>query len=71
MVQQSRKTIVVTEETFEALRSLGNVTESFDRVIRRLIQQQKAVSGHDSFQGLEGQKTAAPLHRDPRGKTGK
>ena len=42
MVQQSRKTIVVTGETFETLRNLGTVTESFNDVILRLIEKSKA-----------------------------
>jgi predicted CopG family antitoxin len=42
MVQQTRKTIVVTGETFETLRSLGTVTESFNDVILRLIEKSKA-----------------------------
>ena len=42
MVQQSRKTIVVTPETFETLRNLGTVTESFNDVILRLIEKSKA-----------------------------
>ena len=42
MVQQSRKTIVVTPETFDTLRSLGTVTESFNDVILRLIEKSKA-----------------------------
>jgi predicted CopG family antitoxin len=49
MVQQNRKTIVVTEKTFETLRSLGTVTESFNDVITRLIQ--KAATGQSSFEG--------------------
>ena len=42
MVQQTRKTIVVTGETFETLRNLGTVTESFNDVILRLIEKSKA-----------------------------
>jgi predicted CopG family antitoxin len=38
MVQQTRKTIVVTGETFETLKGLGTVTESFNDVILRLIE---------------------------------
>lgn len=42
MVQQTRKTIVVTGETFETLRGLGTVTKSFNDVILRLIENSKA-----------------------------
>ena len=42
MVQQSRKTIVVTPETFDTLRNLVLVTESFNDVILRLIEKSKA-----------------------------
>ena len=59
MVQLNRKIIVVHDDLYEELKRLGTVTESFNDVIWKLIQ--KAASGHDSFQGLEGQKTAAPL----------
>jgi hypothetical protein len=69
MVQQSRKTIVVTERNFETLRKMGTVTESFNDVITRLIE--KAMSGQQPLDGSAGQTVAAPLHRDPRGKTGK
>jgi predicted CopG family antitoxin len=53
MVQQSRKTIVVTERNFETLRKMGTVTESFNDVITRLIE--KAASGQSSFEGHIGQ----------------
>lgn len=59
MVQKNRKTIVVTEQTFETLRSLGTVTESFNDVIKRLIQNQKAASAQDSLEGTKGRIAAA------------
>jgi predicted CopG family antitoxin len=65
-MQKNYKTIVVRSETYHTLRHLGTVTESFNDVISRLIK--KAASGHDSFQGLDGQKTAAP--RSPKGEDG-
>ena len=40
MVQRSRKTIVVTTGTYETLKHMGAVTESFEDVILRLIEQQ-------------------------------
>lgn len=61
MVQKNRKTIVVTEQTFETLRSLGTVTESLNDVISRLIENQKAASAQDSFYGTKGEMTAVPL----------
>ena len=42
MVQEGRKHISVKTETFETLRSLGTVTESFNDVILRLIEKSKA-----------------------------
>ena len=41
MVQLGRKTIVVTQETYETLKHMGAVTESFEDVILRLIEQNK------------------------------
>jgi predicted CopG family antitoxin len=61
MVQQNRKTIVVTDKT-ETLRSLGTVTESFNDVICRLIQ--KAATGQSSFEGHIGQ-SAVVDRNDP------
>ena len=61
MVQQSRKTIVVTEHTFETLRKMGTVTESFNDVIARLIQNQKAAMSGQSLAGSSQNKAAAPL----------
>jgi hypothetical protein len=59
MVQQSRKTIVITEQNFEALRRMGTVTESFNDVISRLIQNQKAAMSGQSLAG-SNQVIAAP-----------
>jgi hypothetical protein len=66
MVQQSRKTIVVTEQNFETLRKMGTVTESFNDVISRLIQ--KAMLGQQPLVGSAGQNTAASLQ--PGGQNG-
>jgi hypothetical protein len=52
MVQQSRKTIVVTERNFETLRKMGTVTESFNDVITRLIE--KAMSGQQPLDWSAG-----------------
>jgi predicted CopG family antitoxin len=64
MVQQNRKTIVVTERNFETLRKMGTVTESFNDVITRLIesqsQNQKAAMSGQSLAGVS-QSTAAAL----------
>lgn len=40
MVQKNHRTIVVKDNTYEALKHLGTVTESFDSVISKLIQTQ-------------------------------
>jgi predicted CopG family antitoxin len=58
MVQQSRKTIVVTEQIFETLRKMGTVTESFNDVITRLIQNQKAAMSGQSLAGSSQNKAA-------------
>ena len=41
MTQLGRKTIVPTEETYETLKHMGSLTESFEDVILRLIEQNK------------------------------
>jgi Putative antitoxin len=65
MVQQNRKTIVVTERNFETLRKMGNVTESFNDVITRLIE--KAAMSGQSLAGV-GQSTATALQStNPKG----
>jgi hypothetical protein len=51
MVQQNRKTIVVTEKNFEALRRMGTITESFNDVITKLLQNQKAAMSGPTLTG--------------------
>jgi predicted CopG family antitoxin len=41
MAQKNYRTIVIKEPTYEALKLLGTVTESFDSVISKLIQKQR------------------------------
>jgi predicted CopG family antitoxin len=65
-MQRNHRVIVIRNETYETLRHLGTVTESFNDVISRLIQ--KAASAQDSFQGAEGRTAATPL--TPRGENG-
>jgi predicted CopG family antitoxin len=50
----SRKMIAVSEKTYHNLAELGNLEDSFDSVISRLIQKQKAASSLDSCQGAQG-----------------
>jgi predicted CopG family antitoxin len=52
MKQKNRKTIMITEDTYETLKNLGTVTESFNDVIWRLIQ--KAVSGQQPLDESAG-----------------
>jgi predicted CopG family antitoxin len=59
MTQKNRKTIMVSEDTYDSLRNLGTVAESFNDVITRLIQ--KAASAQDSLEGTKGRIAAAPL----------
>jgi predicted CopG family antitoxin len=54
-----RKMVSLTENTYKKLAQMGTLEDSFDSVILRLIENQKAVSGSSSFQGLERQTTAA------------
>jgi predicted CopG family antitoxin len=64
MAQKSFKTIVIHEETYEELKKLGNVTESFNDVIWKLID--KAATGSGSFQGHTGQVAVAVLDSSPQ-----
>jgi predicted CopG family antitoxin len=66
MTQKNRKTIMVTEETYDTLKDLGTLTESFNDVIWKLIR--KAASAQDSFDGTKGEMAAAPLQ--PGGNNG-
>lgn len=68
LTQKAFKTIVITEDTYASLRKLGNVTESFNDVILKLIQ--KSATGQQSFEGLAGQ-TAGGYRNDPEAITGK
>jgi predicted CopG family antitoxin len=47
MVQQNHRTIVVSDRNYETLRNLGTITDSFNDVISKLLenQNQKAASG--------------------------
>jgi predicted CopG family antitoxin len=53
LVQKNHKNISLHDETYEELKRMGALTESFDDVIRKLIQ--KAASGQSSFEGRIGQ----------------
>jgi predicted CopG family antitoxin len=67
MVQKSFKTIVIHEETYEELRKLGNVTESFNDVIWKLID--KTATGQSSFQGHAGQTAVLDSSLRPGGQS--
>jgi predicted CopG family antitoxin len=67
MVQKSFKTIVIHEETYEELRKLGNVTESFNDVICKLID--KAATGQQPFQGTAGQTAVLDSSLRPGGQS--
>jgi predicted CopG family antitoxin len=41
-MQKARKYIVISKNTYESLRSLGTVTDSFDSVITQLLKQQQS-----------------------------
>ena len=56
MVQKAFKTIVITEDTYASLRMLGNVTESFNDVILKLIE--NTATSQSSFQGRTGRAAA-------------
>jgi predicted CopG family antitoxin len=57
----SRKMIAISEKTYHRLAELGNLEDSFDSVIARLLQKQKTAFGPNSRQETQGQKAAAPL----------
>jgi predicted CopG family antitoxin len=53
---------MITEKTYDTLKNLGTVTESFNDIIWKLIQnEKKAVSGQQPFNGSASQDTAGPL----------
>ena len=58
MVQKGRKNISIYDDTYETLRHMGSVTESFDSVVRKLIE--KAASSQQPLDGSGGQTAAAP-----------
>jgi predicted CopG family antitoxin len=51
----SRKMIAISEKTYHNLAELGNLEDSFDSVIARLVQKQKAASGQQPLDGSAGQ----------------
>ena len=51
----SRKMIAISEKTYHNLAELGNLEDSFDSVIAKLIQRQKSASSQSSFEGHIGQ----------------
>ena len=53
MVQKGRKNISIYDDTYETLKHMGAVTESFDSVVRKLIL--KAASSQQPFDGSAGQ----------------
>ena len=63
-----RKMIAISEKTYHNLAELGNLEDSFDSVISRMIQKEKAVSGQQPLGGSGGQTTAAPQR--PGGRDG-
>jgi predicted CopG family antitoxin len=62
-----RRMIAIREKTYHSLAELGNLEDSFDSVISRLIQKQKAASGQSSLQGHTGQEAAAPQSAASKG----
>lgn len=60
----SRKMIAISEKTYHNLAELGNLEDSFDSVIARLIQRQKSATGQRSSKGPIGQ-TAVVHRNDP------
>ena len=43
MVQKGRKNISIYDDTYETLRHMGSITESFDSVVRKLIEKAPSV----------------------------
>lgn len=53
--------IAVSEKTHHQLAQLGNLEDSFDTVISRLLEKQKAAFGPNSRQETQGQIAVPPL----------
>jgi hypothetical protein len=68
LTQKAFKTIVITEDTYASLRKLGNVTESFNDVILKLIE--NTATSQSSFEGHTG-RAAVVVRHDPEAVTGK
>lgn len=66
----SRKMIAISEKTYHNLAELGNLEDSFDSVIAKLIlqQRQKSASSQSSFEGHIGQ--SAGITISPEGDKG-
>jgi hypothetical protein len=57
------KMISVSEKTYHDLAQMGTLEDSFNSVIQRIIERQKAASSQQPFQGSDGPRTAAPLNQ--------
>jgi Putative antitoxin len=69
LVQRNHKTIVVTEQTYETLKHMGTVTESFNDVILKLIE--NTATSQSSLQGHTGRAAVVLDRYDPEAVTGK
>jgi hypothetical protein len=65
LVQKNHRNVCLHDETYETLKQMGALTESFDDVINRLI---KAASGSSSFQGPESQKAVGRFNPEAEGR---
>jgi predicted CopG family antitoxin len=64
LTQKNHRNVCLHDTTYETLKQMGALTESFDDVINRLI---KAAFGSSSFEGRESQK-AGTLQPEAEGK---
>jgi predicted CopG family antitoxin len=60
----SRKMVSLTEKTYKSLVQMGTLEDTFDSVIQRMIEREKAASGQSSFEGRIGQ-SAVVDRNDP------
>ena len=66
LTQRNYRNVSLKDDTYETLKQMGDLTESFDDVVKRLII--KAASAQQPLSGKSGSITAAPLQ--PGGNNG-
>ena len=62
MTQKARQLIVVSTKNYQRLRELGNVTDSFDDVVSKVLEIAIPVLVDRKKEGIEGPTTTARSH---------